>query len=139
VSTNLTVEGRVGSDPEVRFTASGKSVVTFSLVSSKNVKDSDGKWSESETTWWRVTCWEGLGENVSDSVSKGTDVIVVGRAYTDEWTDKEGNTRQSLALSAYNVGVALKRAKASAKKVERVKPAAPEADPWAITEAEPPF
>ena len=140
MSTNVTIEGRVGNDPEIRFTAAGKAVVKFSVVTSKNVKDADGKWSESETTWWRVTCWETLGENVADSVAKGTDVMITGRAYTDEWTDKDGMVRQSLAVTAYNVGVALKRAKAAAKKVDRVKKAdaQPEADPWAVTEP-PPF
>ena len=139
MSTNVTIEGRVGSDPEIRFTGAGKAVVKFSVVTSKNVKDADGKWSESETTWWKITCWETLGENVADSVSKGSDVIITGRTFVEEWTDKEGNKRQSLAVNAYNVGLALKRAKASSKKVDRASAPVAAEDPWAVSESKPPF
>lgn len=140
MSTGVTLEGRVGGEPEVRFTKNGKALTKFALVTSKNVKGEDGKWQESETTWWRVTCWDALAENVADSVVKGAHVIVSGRAYTEEWKDREGNARSSLAVNAYNVGLSLKRAKAATKTVERVKAvdAPAENDPWA-SEDVPPF
>lgn len=141
MSTTVTIEGRVGSDPEIKFTSSGKAVVKFSVVSSRNVKGDDGKWSESETTWWRVTAWDAFAENIADSITKGEHVLVLGRAYTEEWTDKEGNKRSSLAVNAFNVGLSLKRVKASVKRADRVKPSAPsEADPWAAGDGDvPPF
>lgn len=136
MSTTVTIEGRVGSDPEIRFTSSGKAVAKFSVVTSRNVKGDDGKWTEHETTWWRVTCWDALAENVGDSIGKGEHVLVLGRAYTEEWTDKDGNTRSSLAVNAFNVALSLKRVKASVKKVDRVKPVAGEADPWVVSDGD---
>jgi len=109
MSTNVTITGRLGGDPELRFTAQGKAVASFSLVSSKSTKLPNGSWEESETTWYRVTAWDSMGENVAESLTKGDSVIVVGRLFMDTYTDKMGNERQSLKVNAYSVGPDLKK------------------------------
>ena len=136
MSANVTLVGRLGGDPELRFTQSGKAVASFSMVTSKSTRNADGSWDESETTWYRVDVWETLAEAVVESLNKGDSVIVVGRVYMDSYKGKDGQERQSLKVVAYNVGPDLKRAKRSqpARSV-----AAVEADPWATQDDAPPF
>jgi single-strand DNA-binding protein len=120
MSTNVTLTGTLGRDPELRFTPAGKAVATLSVVTSKSVlnKDTD-KWENEEETWWRVEVWEKMAENVAETLLKGDPVIVVGRSFMDKYTDKEGNERQSLRVNAYNVGLDLKRRTASVNRVKR--------------------
>lgn len=129
MSTNVTIIGRLGADPEIRFTQNGTAVANFNIVSSKSKKRDDGGWDESETTWYRVDAWERLGENVTETLRKGDPVIVVGRLYMDTYQAKDGTERQSLKVTAYNVGIDLKRA-AGSKPGALVGAAAPADNPW---------
>lgn len=140
MSTTVTLVGRLGGDPEIRFTQLGKSIASFSMVTSKSTKQPDGSWLESETTWYKVEAWEGLGENVVESLRKGDQVIVVGRLYMDTYTARDGAERQSLKVNAYSIGPDLKRGvyrKAEAAGVA----ARPIDDPWAapVQDDIPPF
>lgn len=121
MSTNVTLNGTVGRDPELRFTPAGKAVATISVVTSRGVKNDDGKWENHEETWWRVTAWEKLAENITETVRKGDPVIVVGRAFTEKYTDKDGNERQVLKVNAYNVAVDLSRRTATVHRVDSSK------------------
>jgi single-strand DNA-binding protein len=107
--TYVTLVGRLGADPEMRFTQGGKSIASFSLVTSKSTKRPDGGWDESETTWYRVEVWEEFAENVVESLRKGMQVIVVGRQFMDTYTTKDGAERQTLKVAAYSIGPDLKR------------------------------
>ena len=130
MSTTVTLIGKLGADPELRFTNSGKAVVALSLVTSKPVKGDDGKWKDEETTWWRVTCWDSLAENAAETLQKGDAVIVHGRTFTESYTTKEGEERTSLKVNAYNIGPALKRVSAKLNRGERVAVKQVEDDPW---------
>lgn len=111
MSTTVTITGRLGGDPELRYTAQGKAVASFSLVTSKNTKLPDGSWEESETTWYKVTAWDAFAENVTETLQKGDQVIVVGRLYMETYQDKQtGQERQSIKVNAYGIGPDLKRA-----------------------------
>ena len=90
MSANITIEGRLGGDPELRFTKTGKAVASLSVVTSKSSKGQDGKWEESETTWYSVDAWETLGECAVESLRKGQSVIITGRLYSEKITTKEG-------------------------------------------------
>lgn len=129
MSANVTIMGRLGADPEIRFTKSGTSVASFSLVSSKSSKRDDGGWDESETTWYRVDAWDRLGENVTESLRKGDAVVVVGRLYMDTYTGRDGAERQSLKVTAYSVGPDLKRGAWAKREAALTAPAATD-DPW---------
>ena len=110
------------------------------MVTSKSTRQPDNSWVESETTWYRVEAWEGLGENAVESLRKGDQVVVVGRLFMDTYTATDGSERQSLKVNAYSIGPDLKRgvfrraegAGVSAKPVD---------DPWSspVQDDIPPF
>jgi single-strand DNA-binding protein len=134
MSTTVTLTGTLGQDPELRFTQAGKAVVSLSMVTSKSVKGEDGKWQDTETTWWRVTAWDQMAENCAETLQKGDPVIVVGRTFMETFEDKSGVERQSLKVSAFNVGLDLKRRSASVLRDKQpVSVKAPVGDdPWAV-------
>jgi single-strand DNA-binding protein len=106
--TQLTITGNVVADPELRVIPSGKAIATFTVVSSKSVKQADGSWENTDTTFWDIKCWGKTAENVADSVQKGMSVIVVGTAVQENWDDKAtGAKRSKIAVTAWNVGIDL--------------------------------
>lgn len=118
--TQLTITGNLVADPELRFIPSGKAVATFTVVSSKSVKQADGSWENSDTTFWDVKCWGKTAENVAESVQKGMSVIVVGTAVQENWDDKNtGAKRSKIAITAWNVGIDLKRHTTTTSLVQR--------------------
>ena len=94
---NVTLVGRLGRDPELRYTPEGKSVTSFSLA----VDD----WRDGPPTWVKVTCWEKLAESVNEYMVKGRLVLVSGdNLKSSAWIDKDtGEARSALELTARNV------------------------------------
>lgn len=96
----ITLVGNLGNDPDMRYTPSGVPVASFSLAVNKSWTGQDGQ-RQDKTTWFRVTTWNKQAEIVSQYLSKGRRVMVVGemeeaRAYTD----RDGNMRASLEVRA---------------------------------------
>lgn len=106
--TTITIEGNCGTDPELRFTQSGNAVANFSVAVTERVRDDNGEWADGDTSWFRVTAWRDLAENVTESVRQGMRVIVTGRFKLEQYEDREGNKRVSGELTADDVGVSLK-------------------------------
>lgn len=133
--SNITITGNVVADPELRTTANGKSVASFTVVTSKSVKQTDGTWENTDTTFWDVKCWGKTAENVIESLRKGFSVIVSGSAIQENWEDKNtGQKRSKIAITAWNVGVDLKRHSYEVSVIERSDSSfnpTPENDPWA--------
>lgn len=99
----ITIVGNVGQDPEMRYTPSGQPVTSFSLAVNKSWVGADGQ-RQDKTLWFRVTCWRKLAETVSEYVKKGSKVLVVGEIEEARpWTDKDGNSRASLEVTANTV------------------------------------
>ena len=84
--------GNLGKDPEVRFTASGQAVASFSLATSEKFKGKTGEWEE-RTEWHNITLWGKLAEIAGEYLSKGKTVYIEGRLQTRKWQDKSGNDR----------------------------------------------
>ena len=84
--------GNLGRDPEMRFTANGTSMATFSVACNRRWTTPDGEQRE-DTEWVRVVCWERLAEIAGQYLSKGRQVYVEGRLQTRQWEDRDGNTR----------------------------------------------
>ena len=96
----ITLIGNVGNDPEMRFTPSGIAVTTFSLAINKSWTTPDGQ-RQDRTTWFRVTTWRKTAEIVSQYLTKGRQVMVIGEI--DEarpWTDRDGELRALLEVTA---------------------------------------
>lgn len=140
----LTVVGNLTADPELRFLPSGKGVANFTLVQSNRIKDGNA-WKDGDPTFLRCNAWEGMAENVVESLHKGDRVIVQGGLYSRAWEDKEGNKRSSLELRVEAVGPDLRYATAAVTKIKRDSTGggfapAPADDPWATTApSDPPF
>ncbi len=91
--------GNVGKDPEVRYTASGRAVATFSLATSQRWKDQEGN-DQEKTEWHRIVAWGRLGEICGEFLSKGKQVFIEGRIQTREWEDQDGNKRVTVEIIA---------------------------------------
>lgn len=130
MSTQVTLVGRLGAYPDIKFGAQGKAITRLRVVTSGR-RMVEGKWEDVDTSWWSVTAFGPLAESAAD-LSKGQAVIVVGKAKEDTYTDKDGNERRSVAVLADDIGTSIKWA----SKAERVKPAelAVNDDPWSITD-----
>jgi len=93
--------GRLGSDPELRYTGSGQAVANFRLATSDRIKKNDN-WEE-RTEWHKIVVWGKLAENCNQYISKGREVYVEGRLQTRQWDDKQGNTRYTTEVVAKEV------------------------------------
>lgn len=91
--------GHLGADAEVRCTAGGAPVASFSLATSERRKQADGSARE-QVEWHRVTLYGRLAENARDHLRKGAQVYVEGRIRTDTWRDREGRERKSVVIVA---------------------------------------
>ena len=91
--------GNLGKDPEVRYTASGKAMATFSLATSFQWRDQDGK-DQERTEWHRIVAWGRLGEVCGEYLSKGKQVFIEGRIQSRDWEDQEGNKRTTVEIVA---------------------------------------
>lgn len=129
--SNVTFVGNLAGDPEMRFTPNGKAVANFTLVVNHRVKEGN-EYKDGEPLFVRVTAWEGLAENIVESLTKGTRVIVQGGFYTRSYETKEGEKRSVLELKAEAVGVELRFATATVTRSDGSarKPSA-SADAWA--------
>jgi len=138
MSTPITLVGRLGADPDVKFTTAGKSLATLRVCTSARKFDKDsGKWSDVDETWWSVVAFAPLSDNVAETLRKGSSVIVVGKARESSWTDKDGNPRKSIEVVADAIGPDLRWASGG---ITREKPTAFDDDPWAISDpAKAPF
>ena len=89
--------GNLGKDPEVRFTASGQAVASFSLATSEKFKGKSGEWEE-RTEWHNITLWGKLAEISGEYLTKGKTIYVEGRLQTRKWQDKSGNDRYTTEI-----------------------------------------
>jgi single-strand DNA-binding protein len=89
--------GNLGKDPEVRYTASGTAVASFSLATSEKFKNKDGEWEE-RTEWHNVTLWGRLAEIAGEYLAKGKTVYIEGRLQTRKWQDKDGKDRYTTEI-----------------------------------------
>lgn len=108
MSINVTIIGNATADAELRFTAQGKAVASFTVAVNERVKNEDGTWGDGDATFIRVSVWERLAQSVSEAVKKGTGVILTGKLKSRTYEDREGVTRTSLDLNADNVAITLK-------------------------------
>jgi single-strand DNA-binding protein len=114
----ITVVGNLTGDPELRFTASGQAVATFTVASSVRVLDKQtNEWKDGDTVFMRCNVWRQYAENVAESLTKGTRVIATGRLKQRSYETREGEKRTVMELEVDDVGPALKFTVAKPNKV----------------------
>lgn len=91
--------GRLGKDPETRYTGGGAAVTNFSVATEENWKDSAGE-RQTRTTWYSVVAWKKLAEICQQHLHKGDLVFLSGRMQMREWEDKSGAKRTAWELRA---------------------------------------
>ena len=92
--------GRLTRDPELRTTTTGKNVVSFSIAVNKRFKPQDGS---PDADFFRCTAWGSTADFVSNYLTKGRLIALEGRIEQRQWTDKDGNKRESVDVVADNV------------------------------------
>lgn len=95
----IIIIGNLGRDPEMRYLPSGDPVTSFSVATSERWKDRSGQQQE-RTTWFRVSAFNKLAETCNQFLHKGSYVYVEGSLSQQEYTDREGQPRQSLEVRA---------------------------------------
>ena len=95
--------GRLGSDPEVRYTPNGVAVANFNIATSEEWKDKDSGEKKERTEWHRIVAWSKLGEICGEYLSKGRQVYIEGRIQTRSWEDRDGNKRYTTEIVATDV------------------------------------
>ncbi|MBK9315490.1 MAG: single-stranded DNA-binding protein [Acidobacteria bacterium] len=98
----IVIVGYLGRDPEMRYTPQGTAVCNFSIATTEKRKDKSGE-SQDVTTWFRVNAWGRLAEVANQFLTKGKQVYVEGRLRQDEYTDRDGNRRQTLEVTANDI------------------------------------
>ncbi|RIJ77958.1 single-stranded DNA-binding protein [Nakamurella silvestris] len=141
--TIITVVGNLTADPELRFTASGAAVANFTVASTPRTFDrASGEWKDGEALFLRCNIWRQAAENVAESLTRGSRVVVTGRLKQRSFDTKEGEKRTVIELEVDEIGPSLRYA--TAKITKGTRPAgnagagdavASPADPWA---SEPP-
>lgn len=120
MSSSISVIGNLASEPLLSFTSNGKAMCRFSIADNHRVFNQDTKeWENGSTSFYRVTCWGKLAENIADSLQKGNRAMVVGRLSTSTYTDKDGINRTSVDLTAEAVGPELSFATAVVETVTK--------------------
>ncbi len=114
----VTFQGWVGNEIVHRETQQGN-VANFRVGSTPRIRKRDGQWVDGPTSWFSVTCWRTLADNVRDSVHKGEPVLVHGRLRTDVWEREDGQSSVTYVVEATYVGHDLSRGTAAFVKAVR--------------------
>lgn len=144
--TVITLVGNLVEDPELRFTNSGAAVAKFRLASTPRTFDrTTNDWKDGESLFLTCNVWRQAAENVAESLTRGTRVIVQGRLKQRSYETKEGEKRTVYEVEVDEIGPSLRSATAKVNKTARSGGAAssgggfgssggsnaPADDPWA--------
>ncbi|HEX4394415.1 MAG TPA: single-stranded DNA-binding protein [Mycobacterium sp.] len=118
--TVITVIGNLTADPELRFTPSGAAVANFTVASTPRMFDRQtNEWKDGEALFLRCSIWREAAENVAESLTRGSRVIVSGRLKQRSFETREGEKRTVVELEVDEIGPSLKYATAKVNKASR--------------------
>lgn len=118
MSNVVNVVGNLTREPELRYTPSGAAVCKFGLAVNRSYSNRNGDRVE-QTDFFDVTAWRELGENIAESLTVGSRVIVTGRLQQDRWENDGGEKRSKVYIVADEVGPSLRWATAAVTKTTR--------------------
>jgi single-strand DNA-binding protein len=118
--TILTVVGNLTADPELRFTPSGAAVANFTVASTPRIFDrQSNEWKDGDALFMRCSIWREAAENVAESLTRGSRVIVQGRLKQRSYETREGEKRTVVELEVDEIGPSLRYATAKVNKASR--------------------
>jgi single-strand DNA-binding protein len=118
--TIITVIGNLTADPELRFTPSGAAVANFTVASTPRIFDRQtNEWKDGEALFLRCNIWREAAENVAESLTRGSRVIVSGRLKQRSFETREGEKRTVVELEVDEIGPSLRYATAKVNKASR--------------------
>ena len=118
--TIITVVGNLTADPELRFTPSGAAVANFTVASTPRMFDRQtNEWKDGEALFLRCNIWREAAENVAESLTRGSRVIVQGRLKQRSFETREGEKRTVVELEVDEIGPSLRYATAKVNKASR--------------------
>ncbi|GAB19666.1 single-stranded DNA-binding protein [Gordonia effusa NBRC 100432] len=118
--TVITVVGNLTADPELRFTPSGAAVANFTVASTPRTFDRQtNEWKDGEALFMRCNIWRDAAENVTESLTKGSRVIVSGRLRQRSFETREGEKRTVVELEVDEIGPSLRYATAKVNRASR--------------------
>jgi single-strand DNA-binding protein len=116
--TQITIAGNLVDDPELRFTPAGQPVARFRVASTPRFLDTN-EWKDGDSLFLTCNVWRQAAENVAESLTRGTRVIVSGRLRQRSYETKEGEKRTVYEIEVDDVGPSLRNASAKVNKVAR--------------------
>src|SRR5487761_2110706 len=118
--TVITVVGNLPAAPELRFTPSGAAVASFTVASTPRTLDrATNEWKDGEALFLRCSIWRQAAENVAESLTRGSRVIVSGRLQQRSYETKEGEKRTVVEVEVDDVGPSLRNASAKVNRIAR--------------------
>ncbi len=116
---SITIVGNCTRDPELRFTSSGQAVATFGVAVNRRWQNRQTNEWEEQVSFFDVTCWQQMAENVAESITKGSRVVVTGRLDQRSWETQDGEKRSKVEIVADEIGPSLRYATAQVTRNER--------------------
>jgi single-strand DNA-binding protein len=119
---HISIVGNLTRDPELRFTPSGQATTTFGVAVNRRWQNRQTQEWEEATSFFDVVSWGQLAENVAQSLTRGTRVVVSGRLDQRSWENQEGEKRSKIEITADEIGPSLRWATVNVTKNERRAP-----------------
>jgi single-strand DNA-binding protein len=116
---SVTLVGNITRDPELRFTPSGQATASFGLAVNRVWNDRQTNERKEAVSFFDVVCWREMAENVSESLTKGSRVLVTGRLEQRSWDSPDGDRRSKIEIVADEIGPSLRWATAEVRKNDR--------------------
>jgi single-strand DNA-binding protein len=115
----VTIEGNLGADPELRFSQSGAAYCTFRVgTSERKFNQQTNAWEDGRNCWCHVIVWRNLAENVAESLKQGDKVTVTGVLYDDSY-ERDGTTHQVKQVEGKSVSASLSNATVEIRRAQR--------------------
>jgi single-strand DNA-binding protein len=121
-TNSITISGNITREPEMRYTPSGVSKVTFGVAVNRSWRTQNTQEWEEQTSFFNVVAWRQLAENAGSTLTKGTRVVVSGRLEQRSWETEQGEKRSIVEVVADDIAPSLRFATAEIHKVERSGP-----------------
>src|SRR5260370_10157333 len=107
-SNSITISGNITRDPEMRYTPSGVSKVSFGVAVNRSWRNQQTQEWDEQTSFFNVVAWRQLAENVGASLAKGSRVVVTGRLEQRSWETEQGEKRSIVEIVADDVSASLR-------------------------------